>query len=145
MRPRWSASSMRLTASPTRPESRSTPSASRKPPTSAPPSASTLSPKRGLSRVSPDGLGAQNSYDPTRPTETAKPLPRRLRRVALAIVKPAPGFAAEPPGFDVFYEERAGAVLAVGEPLIQHLHDREARIEPDEIGQFQRSHRVVGA
>src|SRR5205823_7281707 len=81
----------------------------------------------------------------TRPTETAKPLARRLRRVALVIVKPAPGFPPEPARFDIFHQKRAGAVFAVGEPLIEHLHDREARIEPDEIGQFERPHRMVGA
>src|SRR5437764_5214048 len=81
----------------------------------------------------------------TRPTETAKPLPCRLRRVALVIVKPAPGFAAEPARFDIFNEKRAGAVFAVGEPLIEHLHDREAGVEPDEIGQFERPHRMVCA
>src|SRR5437764_1660090 len=59
----------------------------------------------------------------TRPTEIAKPLPRRLRRVALVIVKPAPGFPPEPARFDIFHQKRAGAVLAVGEPLIEQLKD----------------------
>jgi hypothetical protein len=28
---------------------------------------------------------------------------------------------------------------------MQHVHDRQAGVEPDEIGQFQRAHRVVRA
>ena len=28
---------------------------------------------------------------------------------------------------------------------MQDLHDREAGVEPDEIGEFERPHRVVGA
>ena len=39
-------------------------------------------------------------------------------------------------------EQRAGAVLVVAQAVVQHLEDREADVEPDEVGQRQRAHRV---
>src|SRR6266851_6701540 len=52
--------------------------------------------------------------------------PCRDRRCSMVIVKPAARLAAEPAGLDIFDEQRAGSVLAVGEPLVKHLHYRKA-------------------
>src|SRR6266853_465356 len=60
--------------------------------------------------------------------------PRRHRLVAAGVIKAAAGLAAEPAGLDVFDQQRAGPVLAVGQTLVEHLHDREAGVETDEIG-----------
>ncbi len=34
-------------------------------------------------------------------------------------------------------QQRAGAVLVVAEPLMQHLHDRQAGVEADEVRKLQ--------
>src|SRR5665809_128829 len=69
----------------------------------------------------------------------------RHRLFATIIVEAALGFSPEPTGLDIFHQERTGPVLGILESLIQHLHDRETRIEPDKIGKLQRTHRVMGA
>src|SRR5215510_11038408 len=58
---------------------------------------------------------------------------RRHRLLGAVVVEAALDLAAEPAGLDVLHQERAGAILAVGQPLIEHLHDREAGVEADEI------------
>src|SRR6266853_1773297 len=68
---------------------------------------------------------------------------RRDRLVAAIVVKAALGLAAEPAGLDVFYQQRTRPVLGVRETLMQDLHDRQTGIEADEIGEFERPHRMV--
>ena len=58
------------------------------------------------------------------------------------VVEAAAGLPAEPPGGDVAAQERARRVLRIAEPLVQHLHDRDARVEPDQVGERERAHRV---
>src|SRR5712671_35344 len=65
--------------------------------------------------------------------------PRRDRRCSMVIVKAAARLAAEPAGLDIFDEQRAGSVFAVGEPLVKHLHDRQAGLSTDEIGELERT------
>ena len=65
--------------------------------------------------------------------------------LAAIVVEAALDLAAEPAGLDVLHQQRAGAVLAVGQALVEHLHDRQAGVEADEVGELQRPHRVVGA
>src|SRR5271166_4698096 len=69
---------------------------------------------------------------------------RRLGRVGAVVVEPSAGLAAVPAGLDVFHQQRAGAVFAIGQPLVQHLHDRQAGIEADEVGELEWAHLVVG-
>src|SRR4051794_8880856 len=69
----------------------------------------------------------------------------RDRLLATIVVETALRLAAEPAGLDIFDEKRTGPVLGIGQPLMQHLHDREAGVEADEVGELQRPHRVVGA
>jgi hypothetical protein len=38
-------------------------------------------------------------------------------------------------------EERSGAVFGVAQAFVQHFHDRQTRVETDEVGQHQRTHR----
>src|SRR2546427_10237961 len=47
----------------------------------------------------------------------------------LVVVEPAAGLAAEEPRGDHLPEERRGPVLRVTEPVVQDLHDLEARVE----------------
>src|SRR6476661_3870420 len=61
------------------------------------------------------------------------------------LVEAAAGLAAQPPGLDVAAQQRAGPVLVVPEPVVQHLHDRQAGVQADQVGQRQRPHRVVHA
>src|SRR5512134_110759 len=72
-------------------------------------------------------------------------LARRDRRLAPVVVEAALGLAAEPARLDVLHEQRAGPVLGIGEPLVQHLHYGEAGIQADEIGELERPHGMVGA
>ena len=68
----------------------------------------------------------------------------RHRLLAPIVVETAAGFAAEPACFDIFHQKRAGAVFGIGQAVMEHLHDRQAGVEPDEISQLQRPHRMVG-
>src|SRR5215471_14257755 len=70
---------------------------------------------------------------------------RRHRLLAAIIVKAAIGLTPEPAGLDVFHQQRTRPIFRVGQPLVQYLHHRQARIEPDEIGELERTHRVVRA
>src|SRR5215208_8287776 len=47
---------------------------------------------------------------------------RRHRLLAAIIVEAALGLAAEPARLDVFNQQRAGPVLGIRQPLVQHLH-----------------------
>src|ERR1700730_12081148 len=69
----------------------------------------------------------------------------RDRLLSVIVVEPSARLPAEPPGLDVFDEQRTRPVFAVGQPFIEHLHDRKAGVEPNEIGELERAHRVVGA
>src|SRR6185503_19796778 len=65
--------------------------------------------------------------------------------VPAIVVEAAASLFADPAGLHVFHEERAGAVFGVREAFVQNLHDRQAGVEPDEVGEFERPHRMVGA
>src|SRR5262245_19143012 len=71
----------------------------------------------------------------SRTPQPPAPLARRHRLLAAIVVEAALGLAPQPARLDVFHQQRTGPVLGIGETLIQHLHDREAGIEPDEIGE----------
>src|SRR5207247_9701513 len=59
------------------------------------------------------------------------------------LVEAAPGLPAEEPRGHHLPEERRGPVLRVSEPVIQDLHDLEARVEPDEVSELEGAYRVV--
>src|SRR5690606_34815088 len=61
------------------------------------------------------------------------------------IVKAAARLAADPARFHVLYQKRTGAILAVGQALVEDVHHGEAGIEPDEVRKLQRPHGVIGA
>lgn len=52
---------------------------------------------------------------------------------------------AEPAGVDHAAEEHSGAVLAVGGLAVERLHDAEASVEADEVGEGEGAHGVVHA
>src|SRR5580692_6807623 len=70
-------------------------------------------------------------------------LPRRHRMLAAIVVETAAGLAAQPAGFDILHQQRTGAVFGIRETLVEHLHDAEAGIQADEVGQLQRAHGVI--
>src|SRR6478752_4407895 len=61
------------------------------------------------------------------------------------LVEPAAGLAAEPSCLDVLAPQRAGPELRIAEAVVQHLEDRQAGVEADQIGQRQRDERVAHA
>src|SRR5436305_10473707 len=61
------------------------------------------------------------------------------------VVEPAAGLAAQPPRLHVLPQQRARRVLRIAEPFVQHLHDGDAGVEADQVGQGERADRVVEA
>src|SRR5512135_3075618 len=58
-------------------------------------------------------------------------------------VEAAAGLLPEVAGIDVLAKERARSVLRISQSLLQDVHHFEAGVESDQVGQRQRSHRVV--
>src|ERR1700680_4818515 len=69
------------------------------------------------------------------------------RRVTLSVVsvEATAGLATEITRIDVLLEQRAWPVLVVTEHPMHHLHDREAGIEADQVGELEGSHRLIRA
>src|SRR5579863_9362166 len=72
-------------------------------------------------------------------------MPEHKIHFSSIFVKAAGGFAAEPAGGDVFFQQRASAILGIAEAVVQHFEDVHANIEADEVGEFERAHRMVHA
>src|SRR5882724_3758460 len=67
-------------------------------------------------------------------------------RTSVAVcIEPLPRFSAELSFGDHLLEQRRRPVLLHVEPVLQHLHDGEAHVETDQIGERQRTERVVHA
>src|SRR5690349_5019659 len=62
-------------------------------------------------------------------------------RLRVAVESPAT-LPPQVPGGDHLPEQRRRPVLVVAQALVQHLENREAHVEADEVGQLQRAHRV---
>src|SRR5262249_4657283 len=76
---------------------------------------------------------------------TESKLARRDRLFAAVIVETALGLSPKPAGLDILHQERARPVFGIGQPLVQHLHDRQTSVEADEVGKLERPHRMMGA
>src|SRR5436309_14472023 len=77
------------------------------------------------------------------PRSTLFPYTTLFRSSPSAVsVETAAGFAAEPAGRDVLAQKRARRVLLVAEALLEHLHDRDARVEADQVSERERPQRV---
>src|SRR5512132_2130231 len=70
---------------------------------------------------------------------------RLLLSLGVVLVEAAQRLATEPARSDVLAQQRTRPVLVVAELAMQHLGDRQARIEADQIGQLERTHRVIEA
>src|SRR5512144_2898227 len=68
-----------------------------------------------------------------------------LLALRVVLVEPAADLLAEPARRDVLAQQRAWPVLVVAELAMQHLGDRQAGIQADQIGELERPHRVVEA
>src|SRR6266853_2130967 len=67
-------------------------------------------------------------------------------RTSVAVdIEPHAGFSAEPPRRDHLLEQPGGPVLGIGKAFDHHLENREADVEPDEIGERQRPERMLHA
>src|SRR5690242_6477054 len=60
-------------------------------------------------------------------------------------IEPSPTLPPQPASGHHLPEQRRGTVLVVPEIPLQHLEDREAHVEPDQVRQRQRPERVVHA
>src|SRR5262245_33345955 len=63
----------------------------------------------------------------------------------IVLVETAHHLLAEPARRDVLAQQRARPVLVVTELAMQHLGDREAGVEADQIGELERPHRMIEA
>src|SRR5678809_1449870 len=52
---------------------------------------------------------------------------------------------SSPPCRNVLPKEGARAVLGIAMALLQHFEDRDAGVQPDQVGQRQRPHRMIHA
>src|SRR5438093_215041 len=67
-------------------------------------------------------------------------------RTSVAVdIEPPPRFSAELSFGDHFLEQRRRPILVRVEPVLQHLHDREAHVEADQVGECQGTERVIHA
>src|SRR5882762_3619145 len=67
-------------------------------------------------------------------------------RMSIAVcIEPLARFSAELSFGDHLLEQRCRPVLLHVEPVLKHLHDREAHVETDQVGERQRTERVVHA
>src|SRR5579875_3124149 len=92
-----------------------------------------------LSRIR---MPSQNTTGRTKSKEYFRPAATPAHSV---LVEAAAGFAAEPAGGDVFFEQRAGAVFGIAEAVVQNFENVHANVEADEIGEFERAHGMVHA
>src|SRR6202163_3154293 len=58
-------------------------------------------------------------------------------------VEPSPLFPSQPPRVDHLHQQRAWPVLGISKPLLEHAQDVHTDIQADEVGQGERSHRVI--
>src|ERR1043166_6499315 len=66
-----------------------------------------------------------------------------LLALRIVLVEPAADLLAEPAGSDVLPQQRTRPVLVIAELAVQHLGDRQAGIEPDQVRQLERPHRMI--
>src|SRR5579872_249749 len=62
---------------------------------------------------------------------------------SLITIKASAALAAEPTGGDVLAQQRTWTVLRITEAVVKHVHDRQARIQTDEVRKLQRPHGVI--
>src|SRR6185369_3235274 len=93
------------------------------------------------------GSSIGNSFAPdyARRRTSVPELPRGDRNFARVVVEAAPALAAEPAGLDVLHQQRRRPVLAVAGGVVEYADDVEAGVEPDEVGELERTHRMVEA
>src|SRR5262245_30913442 len=104
------------------------------------PASSSTSNRRTVSLPSPDRDGSSYRLNARIPLRV-----RRRCRIGSVGVEALAGLPAEAPGGHVLAEERAGRVALVAEAALEDLHDRDAGVEADQIGERERAHLVVEA
>src|SRR5262249_47286957 len=62
---------------------------------------------------------------------------------SLVLIESLATLSSQLPRRDHLPQERARPVLVVTQPAVQHLEDRDAYVEPDQVRQGQRSERMV--
>src|SRR6516225_9655578 len=73
-------------------------------------------------------------------TWESQPLSNPVSRI---VIKSAARFAAEPARGHVFLQQRTRAILGIAQTFVQDVQDVHANIQPNEIRQLQRAHRMV--
>src|SRR5437763_1222670 len=61
------------------------------------------------------------------------------------VVEPASALSAQPSGIDHLHQERTWPVFRIAEPFFEHAQNGQTDIESDEVGEGERSHRMVHA
>src|SRR5258706_1323093 len=70
----------------------------------------------------------------------------RMSGASVAVdIKPHARFSAEPPRRDHLLEQPGRTVLRIGKTFDHHVENREADVEPDQIGERQRPERMLHA
>src|SRR3954471_24310446 len=67
---------------------------------------------------------------------------RLFYRFLRVFVEARARFAAQTARRHLLTQQRTGGVAVVTETFLEHLHDRDARVEADQIGQGERAERV---
>src|ERR1700676_1687476 len=70
---------------------------------------------------------------------------RNQSTLLIIYIKSAARFAAEIAGINVLLQQRARPILVVAEHPMHHLHDREAGVQPNQVSQLERTHRLIGS
>src|SRR5258706_10071660 len=68
-----------------------------------------------------------------------------MSELTLVLIESTTALASEPTRVHIALEQWAGPVLGITKPIKQNIHDREAYVKADEIGQLQWSHGMVHA
>ena len=56
----------------------------------------------------------------------------------LIAVEASAALSAEPSSFHIFSQQRTGTVFRILEAVIERLHDRQAGVKPDQVGEGKR-------
>ena len=70
-------------------------------------------------------------------------LARLYRCLAPVIIEPALRLAAQPTGFDIFGQQRAGAIFCIRQPVMQNVHNGKAGVQTNKVRKLQWPHRMV--
>src|SRR5687767_10494499 len=66
----------------------------------------------------------------------------RFPHLSRIVIEASTRLAPQAAGLHKLAQQRTRFVLRIAEALVQHLHDRYTCVEPDEVGECERAHRM---